>query len=64
MGISMLTKNKSVDAAKTAAMAQAHKSFLEKRPYETFTEDQLEAADELLKKVSHGDAMIRQTLNG
>ena len=64
--MSVLTKNKSVDPAKAAQMAQAHKTFLDRRPYESFTEEDCAEADALLKKemevvkggMGHGELSI------
>merc|ERR1719334_355722 len=66
LGVSILTKNKNVDPAKAASLAQAHKTYLDKRPYESFTEEELKDADDLLKKemevvktgMGHGDLSI------
>jgi len=66
LGVSILTKNKNVDPAKAASLAQAHKTYLDKRPYESFTEEELKDADDLLKKemevvktgMGHGELSI------
>ena len=47
-------------------MAQAHKTFLDKRPYESFTEEEFAEADALLKQelevvktgMGHGELSI------
>merc|ERR1712142_59216 len=62
----MGNKNKSVDPYKAATMAHAHKTFLDKRTYESFTEEEFAEADALLKQelevvktgMGHGELSI------
>ena len=62
----MLNKNKAVDPSKVAQLTQAHKTFLDKRPHESFNEDEIAEADALLKKelevvktgMGHGELSI------
>merc|ERR1719204_2714864 len=66
LGVSVLNKNKAVDPSKAAQMTQAHKTFLDKLPYESFTEEEFTEADALLKKelevvktgMGHGELSI------
>jgi len=66
LGVSILNKAKSVDPSKSAQLAAAHKTFLDKRPHESFTEAEVAEADALLKKelevvktgMGHGELSI------
>ena len=55
-----------MDPSKSAQLAAAHKTFLDKRPHETFSEAEVAEADTLLKKelevvktgMGHGELSI------